>query len=603
VKYLSGAVGENKSRDIDDSDMFGNIELPVEEKIVFNKFDLVEDDNDEQDAHDAKVGDIFRPGKDKFHRKLNYLIHDKRDLRAALNVLETEMREERVQPEQHHFRILIHACAKVGHCEKAFRLYNSFKKRLLKRHVGIYTDLFHSCTNCPDPQYALTQAHWLRRKLTEDHFIPSFVLYNSMIQAFGRTGDLETAFELLDEMRQNEVTINHITFDFLLQGCISDKENGFRHALMTWRTMRKKQIWPRIHNYNLMLRAAEECRLGDISHSRDIILACLPIHEKDELLRKEENKKKYQKAKKESDVVRDIEDRGKPVLEIVPREEIDTDVVPFTELPNLLSKRPDVDPNILGLSPQDTPQSRLMLMGGTTGLVELMKWDRVQPNIKTFDQLLRIIPNTEEDEAQLISLMKAHNIKPDVSFCNQVLILRETRGDLKLAKQTLDWMAELEIKPDVMTFGALARCCKEPASVFEFLKDCHHLDVRLNSAIMTTLVTNMAIKLEPRAVKRLLEKVMHENIKVDKKMLFSVERFFQTYRSHVKRKEMGLKVPQPVHFEYLHNKWENWIDFVNFYNKKWLLQVRPDLSRSLDQYKSLKDVKDEEYNATHDKPL
>ena len=184
-----------------------------------------------------------------------------------------------------------------------------------------------------------------------------------------------------------------------------------------------------------------------------------------------------------------------------------------------------------------------------------------------------------------------------------MLILRETRGDLELAKQTLDWMAELEIKPDIMTFGALARCCKEPASVFEFLRDCHQLDVRVNSAIMTTLVTNMAIKLEPRAVKRLLEIVMHEKIKVDKKLILSVERFFQTYRSHVKRKEMGLKVPQPVHLEYLLNKWENWTDFVHFYNKKWLLRVRPDLSNSLDQYKSIKDVRDEEYNATHDKPL
>ena len=73
VKYLSGALGESKSKDSDDSESFGNIELPVEEKIVFNKFDLVEDDNDEQDAHDAKVGDIFRPGKDKFHRKLNWI--------------------------------------------------------------------------------------------------------------------------------------------------------------------------------------------------------------------------------------------------------------------------------------------------------------------------------------------------------------------------------------------------------------------------------------------------------------------------------------------------------------------------------------------------
>lgn len=185
----------------------------------------------------------------------------------------------------------------------------------------------------------------------------------------------------------------------------------------------------------------------------------------------------------------------------------------------------------------------------------------------------------------------------------QVIILRETRGDLELARQTLDWMAELEIRPDIMTFGALARCCKEPAAVFAFLRDCHQLDVKLNSAIMTTLVTNMAIKLEPRAIKSLLEKVMHERIKVDRKLLLSVERFFQTYRSHVKRKEMGLKVPQPVHFEYLNNKWENWINFVNFYNKKWLLQVRPDFSNPLDQYKSLKDVKDEEYNATHDRPL
>ena len=185
----------------------------------------------------------------------------------------------------------------------------------------------------------------------------------------------------------------------------------------------------------------------------------------------------------------------------------------------------------------------------------------------------------------------------------QVLILRETRGDLKLAKETLDWMAEMEIKPDIMTFGALARCCKESASVFTFLRDCHQLDVRLNTAIMDTLLMNMAVKLEPRAVKRILDFIIQERIKVDRKMIHSVERFFQTYRNHVKRKEMGHKVPQPVHFEYLNNKWENWIDFVHFYNKKWLRQVKPDLSNPLDQYKSLKDVRDEEYNATHDKPL
>ena len=115
---------------IDDDD-FGTLELPVDEKIVFNKFDFAPDDNDEQDAHDAKIADIYRPGREQFLRKINYLIHEKRNLKEALNVFETEMKTELVKPEQAHYRILIHACAKVGHVRKAFQLFlNYFLKNL-----------------------------------------------------------------------------------------------------------------------------------------------------------------------------------------------------------------------------------------------------------------------------------------------------------------------------------------------------------------------------------------------------------------------------------------------------------------------------------------
>merc|ERR1719225_2178613 len=118
-----------------------------------------------------------------------------------------------------------------------------------------------------------------------------------MIQAFGRLGDLETAFELIDEMRQNKVPVTHETFDFLLQGCISGRQDGFRHALMTWRTMRTKQVWPRISNYNLMLKAAQDCRVGEIKYSRDVLITCLPVHKQKELL-KQEKKEKQRKVKK-----------------------------------------------------------------------------------------------------------------------------------------------------------------------------------------------------------------------------------------------------------------------------------------------------------------
>ena len=50
--------------------------------------------------------------------------------------------------------------------------------------------------------------------------------------AFGWCGDLKTAFCLVDEMIENKVEVSTFTINFLLQACVSDKEAGFRHALL-----------------------------------------------------------------------------------------------------------------------------------------------------------------------------------------------------------------------------------------------------------------------------------------------------------------------------------------------------------------------------------
>ena len=556
-------------------DVFGDVPLPVTEKIAFNKFDFEPDDNDAQDEHDAKIGDILRPGREQFLRKINHLVHQKRNLAAALNVLETEMKEECVKPEQAHYRILIHACAKVGHTKKAFDLFRSFRKRGLKRHVGIYSDLFHSCAMSSDAQLALANANWLRKHLAAEHFIPSAVLYHSMIQAFGRAGDLETAFELIDEMRKNAIGVTHETFDFLLQGCISDKEHGFRHALLTWRLMRAKKVWPRIHNYNLMLKAAQDCKLGDVKYSKDIISACLPSPQSNK------SQSRIEERREES---QGSEDHST------------SDLVVHQQVPNLLSKRPSVNENIIGLTPRDTPQSRLMLMGGTSGLLDLMMKDRASPNIKTFDQLLRLIPNTKEEEMMLLEAMRELKVKPDVSFCNQLIIQRGLRGDVNTVGEVLDMMHEMEFQPDIMTFGALARCCNTPAKVKTFIRDLKALNTKPNVEIMTSLIKNMAIQLNVDTVQYLLYICQKEQVKVNKRMLNTVEKFFQTYRGHVKAAEHGKRVPKTVRTEF-ENGLEKWEKFQEFYHQ-WLGQVKPDMSDNpLDHYKTIKDVKDEEYRA------
>ena len=119
-----------------------------------------------------------------------------------------------------------------------------------------------------DPALGLRRANYLRKKLAGDRFVPNRVLYHTMIKAFGRCGDLETALELVDEMEGHRHLVDRETMGHLLQGCVSDRESGFRHALLVWRRIRKRKIWMDVKLYNLMLRAGKECGLGSPGHTR-----------------------------------------------------------------------------------------------------------------------------------------------------------------------------------------------------------------------------------------------------------------------------------------------------------------------------------------------
>jgi len=600
---IQSSVGKKS----EESDEFGTYDLPIDEKVAYDKFDFLPEDSDCQDKHEAVIADTLRPNSEKYLRKLNYLIHEKNNLKEALNTLEVEMKEQLVKPEQAHFRILIHACAQVGHVFKAFQLSKKLKERGLQRHVGIYADLFLACTNCHDKTLALNKATVMRKNLAMDHFIPNTILYHTMIQAFGRCGDLETAFELIDEMRQNKVPVSSETFSFLLQGCLSDRQNGFRHALLTWRAMRRRKVWPNIYNYNLMLKACQDCGLGDIRYTGDIIQACLTAEnqiafERAKIKAIKEEKLKQKRLSEEprdngninSEEARSEENNQFSKIHVVSQQEKDKEIgiVPSHEVPNLLAKRPEVG-HIIGLAPVDTAQNRLMLMGGQPGFIQWMKKDHVTPDIKTLDQMLRVIPNTNEAEEELLSLLPHLAIIPDANFCNQLIIQREKRNEIELAKSTLQMMTEYDISPDIMTFGSLARCCKDPKSVGSFLRDFEDLGGRLNKEILTSLIRNMCVALKPAAIARLLKMGEKQQIKPDKRMLHTVERFYQTYRQFIILKEKGRYVPYTVLLEMRENNLVNWENFVSYY-KQWLARVKPDLNEDpLLQYKTIKDEQHE----------
>ena len=146
------------------------------------------------------------------------------------------------------------------HFSRAFSLYREYRRRNFRLNYGILSDLFNACTNSPFPDKALEDAKVLRKSLLSQNMVLPEVTYNNMIKAFGRCGDLETAFSIVDEMAAGGAPITADTFHHLLHGCISDRESGFRHAILAWRKLLEmKMVKPNLTTVNLLLRATRGC--------------------------------------------------------------------------------------------------------------------------------------------------------------------------------------------------------------------------------------------------------------------------------------------------------------------------------------------------------
>lgn len=187
------------------------------------------------------------------------------------------LKEDRVKLDSSYIHcLLIGALGRVGYTKKAFMLYNDIKRRGLKIHASAYTGLFNACANSPWLEDGLQRAQHLRDIILETKYEPNDSNYNAMIKAFGRCGDLDTAFALVDEMAQKKLKVDDATINFLLQACISDKDAGFRHALLVWRKFVDHKIRPNLYSYNLMLRCIRDCGMGDIAVTTEVISKLLP---------------------------------------------------------------------------------------------------------------------------------------------------------------------------------------------------------------------------------------------------------------------------------------------------------------------------------------
>lgn len=89
---------------------------------------------------------------------------------------------------------------------------------------------------------------------------------------------------------------------------------------------------------------------------------------------------------------------------------------------------------VSALGDLSSKESRLALLGGVDGILKRMEKDMVQPDIRTFSQLVTVAMPTLEAENKLMAEMKKMKVQPDVDFFNMLMHKRIARRDYAAAR-------------------------------------------------------------------------------------------------------------------------------------------------------------------------
>lgn len=461
-----------------DPDTFGDPSVTIEDLTLTDAGDIKE----ETFLTDVRP----RPLSTKQYADMIKGFIRKRKIKEALDVLEVRMlKEDKVQPENYIYNLLMGACGRVGYTKKAFSLFNNMKKRGLKPTDGTYTALFTACSNSPWPTTdGLSRATHLRTLLQEAQYTPNDTTYNAMIKAFGRCGDIRTAFALVDERCFAGWKLSDDTCNFMLQACIENKEAGFRHAVLVWDKMRQGQVKGRIWTFNLLLRCLRDCGLGDLKTIEELLRSVLP--ESDKFWTRQDLKQIEGQSEEEHKEINESYKDDNSAAFYDPPTNTTLESCDFNT-PDLLASPPRLG-NILSLSDVTLPPDKLLLLGGCLGFLRTMLDHGCVPDIKTFTLLLDCIPQTAVAEEELIREMKKFKVEVDTEWCNVLIKRRSMRGEYDMAENVLEIMESKHLAPDLITYGVLAIGCKFKEDAESLIERITKSGYRLNTEILGAML-------------------------------------------------------------------------------------------------------------------
>ncbi|KAL6481263.1 hypothetical protein MHYP_G00093430 [Metynnis hypsauchen] len=525
----------------------------------------------EEEVEDEKKIRGFRTRTGRRNTAYWYFLQCKKLIREnrlaeALQLFEGDMlKGERLQPEEFNYSVLIGGCGRAGYVKKAFQLYSNMKKRGLEPSDATYTALFNACAQSPWKQSGLEQALKLRQELRRKNVPLSAITHHALLKTVALSGNLKACFQVLRDMLQSGQAITQETFQYLLMCCVEDKQQGFRLALQVWHQMLSAGMKPDQQNYNILLRAARDCGIGDPAMASALLLKG----------REESGTKVTAQRRRQRSKVREETPHSKPLdvdsfeslLLALPADASTPDTNPgslsqsrdntldlsqaenlrrndgntqregdpsnLTEQTQLLtlSSRNDLlsgpptarsqnshlpnllDPStccsdVVALGTVSTTSDRLALMGNLEGFLGKMANDGLKPTIKTITLLADVMEPSSQLIQSLISVATESGVKLDVAFFNTLIRKAAKAGDLGGAKAVKVLMAERNLPANAQTFCGIALACSRQKDGLQLLSDMEACGIKPNAHVFSALISQASRRLDYAYLHELL-KQMH----------------------------------------------------------------------------------------------
>jgi len=428
------------------------------------------------------------------------------------------MKERGLHPGVFAYSLVIDAFVKSSDLDGADKLFEEMKTNQIKPDRLIFTHLIHACARglYPDPK----RARRYLKHMQQYGINPNVMLLNSVINSHAQCGDVDGAEELVNEMEQQGLVPDKVTFGSMIHACANAKHPNPKRAIQFLRKMKQRNIEPNLVAYNAAVNA--HARSGDLDGA--------------DMLVKEMGKTMATNP--------DQVTFSSLINACLDQKDTSSTNRAFRYLTEMTEKW-NVEPNIITFNSAFKVLSKSGNLELADHLLKEMESRNIGPDIASYTFLLntcnapkarpkphraRAFLNSMRDEwrqqRQNNNNNKNNNnnnnsaLRPNTGHYNTVIGAYCKAGDVAGAELILKDMISDKVMPDVFTFNSLIHACTHtsrpsPKLAFRFFETMQEMQLKPNSVTFNALINAHAKLGQVDGAERALDEMKQNGIQPD----------------------------------------------------------------------------------------